>query len=56
VAKGRLPNLGHEGGPPGLPEGGDRLGRTVRGETINTVALRRQVADAAIEQVGYPLA
>jgi len=31
------------------------LKRFTRREVCNTVALRRQVADAAIEQVGYPL-
>ena len=29
--------------------------RLTRREVCNTVALRRLVADAAIEQVGYPL-
>ena len=29
--------------------------RLTKREVCNTVALRRQVADAAIEQVGYPL-
>jgi len=31
------------------------LKRFTKRETLNTVALRRQVADAAIEKVGYPL-
>jgi alkylation response protein AidB-like acyl-CoA dehydrogenase len=31
------------------------VGRLTKRETCNTVALRRLVADAAIEQVGYPL-
>jgi hypothetical protein len=31
------------------------LKRLTKREVCNTVALRRMVADAAIEQVGYPL-
>jgi hypothetical protein len=31
------------------------LKRFTKHEVSNTVALRRQVADAAIERVGYPL-
>ncbi len=31
------------------------LKRFTKRDVCNTVALRRQVADAAIEQVGYPL-